>query len=237
MIRPIHGLLLAALLLGCQEQTISSQQQFLGGDGGDDMADLGAPDIAAAEDLSSTMIPPPPDLARTVTPRLRPRYVYNNSAVVGTVPGFYDTTLSTTCTPLMTKEGVVRCIPDGMLAETTDLPRYWETTWIDASCSKPILTQLITVYGPECCLPDKMAGKFLHMLTNPNEESCTSINERRIDSVFKVGGAAAAPSALYYFEYTCKKLPTAFYADFVAHHRFFTLTDIPLRSLAEITEP
>lgn len=240
MIRPLHALLLSLALTACQDDNIASQRQFLGGDGGDDMSvsDMPPADIASPADLTSPSLPPPPDLARSSPPRLRPRYVYHNGAVVGTVAGLYDTTLSTTCTPRMTKEGVVRCVPDGIVAEVGELPSLYEMYFSDNACTQPVLATMVSIYGPKC-LPATLAGKYLYLLTNPSDANCIK-DERRIDQVLRVGGSTAPPVQAYRYD------PSAGCSivynpenkgRFDASHKFWSVTEIPLRTLAEITEP
>lgn len=241
-IRPLHALLLSLALTaaGCGGDNIFSRRQFLGGDGGDDMAlaDMSPVDGAVPADLTSPSLPPPPDLGRITSPRLRPRYVYHDGAVVGTVAGLYDTTLLTTCAPRMTKEGVVRCVPDGIVAEAGELPSLYEMYFSDNACTQPALATRVSIYGPKC-LPATLSGKYLYLLTNPSDANCIK-DERRIDQVLRVGGSVAAPVQAYRVD-PSTGCTIAYNSDNKAHfdagHKFWSLTEVPLRTLAEITEP
>ncbi len=244
MLRPLHSLLLCvALTTGCQNENIGSQRQFLGGDGGDDMAvtDMASADIASPADMTIPSVPPPADMARSTPPRLRPRYISHNGTVVGTVAGFYDTTLASNCTPRMTKEGVVRCIPDGALAEFTELPSLYEMYFSDNACTQPVLATIVSIYGPKC-LPATLSGRYLYLMTNPSDVNCIK-DERRIDQVMRVGGSAAAPLQAYRYDPASGLGCTAVYINadgkrwFESSHKFWSVTDVPLRTLAEITEP
>ena len=154
----------ALLLLACPAcvpaPTMGPQQQFLGGDGGEDMPPLA--DMASSADLSAM-----PPLADMATPaRIRPRYVSHPGAVVGTTVGFYDTTLKTTCTLLKVADQTVRWVPDGF----TDLthPMGFDVLFSDSTCS----TRVLIASKTGLCAGANLIGGFMRVEREGDEKFC-----------------------------------------------------------------